>query len=200
MKAITRDEKAVAPVLEYLFAFTVFILVLSLYYTALGTLFPGYNTESTHMDEKCYVISESLMGNTGWISGDTIDGGGTEHWETYSYNDLNHVRHLKLNSIGLCVDNSSYGQLDYEKVRALETKVAFSTASEIFSLKSNLAVNITVESTDNDIIRSHFGAEVTGTSRNLVTVERFCIIKNNENDIPAKMTVKLFYGGTITEN
>ena len=200
MKAIARDVKGIAPVVEYLLAFTVFVLVLSLYYTALGTLFPGYNTESTHLEEKCFAISESLMGNTGWLMGDNLPEGGTEHWETYSYNDLNHVRHLELTSIGLCVDNSSYGQLDYEKVMALETKLAFSTASEIFSLKRNLAINITVESTENDIIRSHFGAEVTVTSRNLVTVERFCIIKNNYNNIPAKLTVKLFYGGTITEN
>ena len=196
MSRLNRDDCGVAPVLEYLFAFTVFVLVLSVYFTSLGTLFPGYDTETTHLEEKCIVISESMMGNTGWLRGETLQEGGTEGWETYNYIDLNHVSHLEMVSLGLCAENNSYGVLAYDKITALEMKVDFNTFAKIFSLKNNLHVNITVES-ENDIISSSFGATVTKASRDMVTVERFCVIWKNEARVMGKLTVKLFYGGVI---
>lgn len=195
MKMLRKDFGGVAPVIEYLFAFTVFILVLSIYYTALGTLFPNYNTETTHLEEKCILISDSLLGNTGWIRGDTIPDQGSEHWEDYTARDINHASHIALTSLGLCKDNSSYGVLDYEKIIALETKVDPITFNEVFSLTNNLAVNISVRSANNDIIVSYFGAGLTRTTRDMVTVERFCVITNNDARIMGKVTVKLFYGG-----
>ena len=60
-------------------------------------------------------------------------------------------------------------------------------------------MRITVETLDNDIINSEFGAKVTGTSRDMVTVERFCVIQNNEAKVTGKLTVKLFYGGVIEQ-
>ncbi|MDP7423205.1 MAG: hypothetical protein QGH40_15100 [bacterium] len=196
MMRLNRDDKGVAPVLEYLFAFTVFVLVLSVYFTSLGTLFPGYNTETTHLEEKCLVLSDSLMGNTGWLKGETLQDGGTEEWETHNYNDLNHVSHLELVSLGLCAENDSYGLLSYDKITALEMKVDFNTFAKIFSLNNNLHANITVE-TENDIISASFGATVTKASREMVTVERICVIWKNEARIMGKLTVKLFYGGVI---
>jgi len=195
MKMLRKDFGGVAPVIEYLFAFTVFILVLSIYYTALGTLFPSYNTETTHLEEKCILISDSLLGNTGWIQGDTIPDGGSEHWEGYSARDINHASHISLASLGLCIDNSSYGVLDYDKIMALEDRVETVTFNEIFSLTKNLAVNISVRSTASDIIVSHFGVGTAANTRDMVTVERFCVITNNDARIMGKVTVKLFYGG-----
>ncbi len=199
MRCFSKDNEGLAPVLEYLFAFTVFILVLSLYFTALGTMFPSYNTETTHLEEKCLVVSEALMSNPGRIEGDTIEGGGTDEWETFSRSDLNHAAHVDLVSIGFCRDNESYGILEYDKIISLETKVDYATFTEAFSLTNNLAVRITVETLDNDIINSEFGAKVTGTSRDMVTVERFCVIQNNEAKVTGKLTVKLFYGGVIEQ-
>lgn len=196
MTRLNRNDSGVAPVLEYLFAFTVFVLVLSVYFTSLGTLFPGYDTETTHLEEKCLVISESMMGNTGWLRGETLQGGGTDEWETFNYNDLNHVSHLELVSLGLSADNNSYGVLAYDKISALEMKVDFNTFTKIFSLKNNLHTNITIES-ENDIISFSFGATVTKASRDMVTVDRFCVILKNEVRVMGKLTVKLFYGGII---
>ena len=56
-------------------------------------------------------------------------------------------------------------------------------------------MNISVRSADNDIIVSYFGAGLTRTTRDMVTVERFCVITNNDARIMGKVTVKLFYGG-----
>ncbi len=196
MMRLKRDDSGVAPVLEYLFAFTVFVLVLSVYFTSLGTLFPGYNTETTHLEEKCLILSESMMGNTGWLKGETLQNGGTNEWETYNYNDLNHVPHLELVSLGLAAENNSYGVLAYDKITALEMNVDFNTFAKIFSLKNNLHANITVES-ENDIITSSFGSTATGVSRDMVTVERYCVILKNEARITGKLTVRLFYGGVI---
>ena len=196
MMRLKRDDSGVAPVLEYLFAFTVFVLVLSVYFTSLGTLFPGYNTETTHLEEKCLILSESMMGNTGWLKGETLQNGGTNEWETYNYNDLNHVPHLELVSLGLAAENNSYGVLAYDKITALEMNVDFNTFAKIFLLKNNLHANITVES-ENDIITSSFGSTATGVSRDMVTVERYCVILKNEARITGKLTVRLFYGGVI---
>ena len=183
--------------LEYLFAFTVFILVLSLFFTALGTMFPNYKTESTHLEEKCLLLSEALMGNTGRIEGDTVPDGGTDRWETFSSDDLNQAPHLDLITIGLCVDNESYGVLSYDKIMALEMNIEYSTFIEVFALRNNEAVRVTVESTGSDMITAEFGAESTAASKDMVTVERFCVIQNNDARIMGKLTVKLFYGGAV---
>lgn len=190
------DKDGIAPVIEYIFAFTVFILVTSIYFTAVSTLFDSSSGETTGVEDKCISVSESLVSNTGMVSNMNKPHMKTRNWEYIPGVHINNENVYYMESLGLCRDNRSYGVLSYDKIIALVDVLDIQIIKDTLGLKNNMEINITITSVNNDIIDLSCGASQTESSKNTVTIHRSAVVINDKARIICDIGVTLFYGGS----
>jgi len=198
MNKCKSDKRGIAPVLEYMFSFTIFILILSIYFSSIDTLFLPIDTDSTELQEKGIVIAENLMGAPGEIRDPDDPLLTLQNWESIPGSELNDPDHFEVLSLGLRSNKGNYGVLSYNKMIKMTGELEETVIRDALGIKNNIAFNISVESIGSDIIRVSVGRSATQTTKNLISIERFCVIDNENAKIMGKLSVKLFYGGKNT--
>lgn len=189
------NRKGIAPVLEYIFSITIFILILSIYFSSIDTLLMPINTDTTELEEKGIIIAENLMGNRGEIRYSDNPELTVENWGGNPGRELNDPDYFEIRTLGLRSNRGNYGVLDYNKIVMMMLELDENNIRDALGMKENVAFNISVRSLDSDIIELSVGKTTTLTTKNLISIERFCVIENIDAKIMGKLTIKLFYGG-----
>jgi hypothetical protein len=188
---IQSDESGLIQVLEFLATFTIFLLILSAFFSSLATQFPRYETTDVTIREKAEEIAEILISSPGFVeSGDTS-------WEGPGYDPytLNYGNN-KLARLGLARDYTSYGILSLAKISGLKTKVYYITMEDVFALTSGQIMNITIYSLDSHITYLVKGGSRTGATTNYASYTRIVLVDEGDSKLtPCKLIVHLFCGG-----
>ena len=194
----TNNESGMVQVLEFIFIFTVFLLLLGSFYICVGSQFPRYDPRDIDSRIKVEEVSDMLIGDTGAMTN------GDPHWDRYTKEELNHGNNTLLR-LGLARDHDSYGVLSINKITALYEDVRFTKAVETLALSRGQLVNISIKSLDDDLddtqnwknLDFKWGATPTGESKDFVIFTRLVLIDWDDGSSPttARLTVNLFYGG-----
>lgn len=197
------DRSAMVQVIEFIIVFSVFVLLLSAFFSSIATQIPTNNLGDVDIRMRASEISETLVRDTGiMMDGDT-------NWELREIPEINYGN-SPLQRIGLSKDTTSYGIISLTKVLAFKEKVLYTRTSDILNLKNGLLLNVTVitlepqgDGTDLNMV---WGAQSTTTSKNFISYTKVVIIDNGyeysaSSSRPqfekATITVTLFYTGKI---
>ena len=203
VKDLKNDRTGMVQVIEYILVFTIFVILLGAFFSAIATQVPNNNLKDAETRLRAEQICETLVRDTGIMSD------GDRNWELREIPEINYGN-SPLNRIGLARDVSSYGILSLNKIRALDDKVLYGRMSEILNLPSGLLINITLrtlepldEETDLGV---EWGAIRTVNSKNFVSYTKVVIVDNglgNEFGVSrpkmekAEISLTLFYTGKI---
>jgi len=202
-RKIADDTQGMVQVIEFIMVFTIFVILLSAFFSAMATQLPNDNLKDIDTRLRANQICETLIRETGVM----FDG--DRNWELREIQEINYGN-SPLSRIGLARDISSYGVLNVNKVKALDDKVLYGRMTEILNLPSGLLVNITIktlEPQDPDTdLNVEWGGIRTVNSKNFVTYSKVVIVDNGLSESygttkssleNAEITVTLFYTGKI---
>lgn len=202
-KKIEDDQGGMVQVIEYIMVFTIFMILLSAFFSAIATQVPNDNLKDVDTRLRANQICEILIRETGVM----FDG--DRNWELREIQEINYGN-SPLSRIGLARDISSYGVLNVNKVKALDEKVLYGRMTEILNLPPGLLVNITIktlEPRDPDTdLNVEWGGIRTVNSKNFVSYSKIVIVDNGLSQSygttrpsleKAQITVTLFYTGKI---
>ena len=202
-KDLKRDREGMVQVIEFILVFTLFVILLSAFFSAIATQIPDNNLRDVETRLRAKQICETLVRDTGVMSD------GDRHWELREIPEINYGN-SPLNRVGLARDASSYGILSLNKIRALDDKVLYGRMSEMLNLPSGLLINITVrtlEPVDRDTdLNVQWGAIRTVNSKNFVSYTKVVVVDNGltpEYGLSrppmekGEITITLFYTGKI---
>jgi hypothetical protein len=202
-KDFKNDRTGMVQVIEFILVFTIFVILLGAFFSAIATQIPSNNLKDVDTRLRAEQICETLVRDTGIMSD------GDRNWELREIPEINYGN-SPLNRLGLARDVNSYGVLSLSKIKALDSKVLYSRMSEILNLPSGLLINITIRTlepldTDTDL-KVEWGAIRTVNSKNFVSYTKVVIVDNGlaqeygltRPDMEkAEITVTLFYTGKI---
>ena len=202
-KKLDQDERGIVQVIEYILVFTIFVILLSAFFSAIATQIPSNNLKDVDTRLRASQIAETLVRETGVMSD------GDKNWELREIQEINSGSSPLLR-MGLAKDSDSYGVLSLGKVQALDEKVLYGRMADIFNLPQGLLLNITIKTlepvdpdTDLNVV---WGAVRTVHSKNFVSYTKVVVVDKGlvagyGTTGPAKekaeLTVTLFYTGKI---
>jgi hypothetical protein len=197
------DRTAMVQVIEFIIVFSVFVLLLSAFFSSIATQIPSNNIKDVDTRMRASEICETLVRDTGIMTD------GDRNWELREVPEINYGN-SPLQRLGLSEDKESYGVISLSKVLALKEKVLYTRASEILNLKTGLLLNVTVNTLepvgDETDLHVAWGAQSTTASKNFVSYTKVVILDNGyeysaSSSRPefekATITVTLFYTGKI---
>jgi hypothetical protein len=197
------DRSAMIQVIEFIIVFSVFVLLLSAFFSSIATQIPSNNIKDVDTRMRANEICETLVRDTGMM----MDG--DRNWELREIPEINYGN-SPLQRLGLSKDTESYGVISLAKVLALQQKVLYTRASEILNLKTGLLLNISVDTLEpmDDATDLHmvWGAQPTATSKNFISYTKVVIVDNGYEYSAsasrpqfekATITITLFYTGKI---
>lgn len=188
-----KDEEGISKIIEFVIAFTVFILILASFFNAIDTRFTPQEREDATLLNKAISISNILISDTGFIDNSK---NGTTNWEMYppKSNSIN----LYENILRIGFSSKKNGVLDFNKIKAIGN-ITYSQLKEIFSLDLyDFNVTIYPIDTGNKPL-TVFGLDYKKAEK-LTMVTRIVTIRfENMEYINAKMEIRVFIYGQSTE-
>ena len=189
--SLQRDETALTAVIEFLSAFTLFLMILTAF-LSLAQLEMGSNDTSVdRIDRAAYNGLDRMTSNSGWfvpMSNSTLDyTNATADWHQIDASDLDQG----IVQVGLMVD----GKLDFDRVNSL-SKVTEDGMVKGLGLDDGLSLYVQIKVTDSDN-QSRLGLVLFegGTPRNTAQTSSSASVTFQEADEKIQLILEVHDGG-----
>ncbi len=158
MRKFNRDEDGVAQVIEFAASITVIMIILTAFYTALGYQVGKFTVEDLSNTDKSYIISDYLIGDTGYV-----EGANTTEWASLENASLRR----NFTRFGFAEDADTFGILSAAKINTTAERIDYDESIlKVLGLATVFQGNVLVENNINITITTLDGETLLAWGHN----------------------------------